>query len=197
MASYIQEIPRKIFFDGDSLFATSGVGNLRTNESVKACYNSLTGAKPVPSYNAVSAKTVAQLISDFPTKIGQWSKPNDIVVCNAATNSLGSLQNPTTVFNEISDYVDLVKSYGLKIVYVTMTARTIAYANMEADRLTLNISIRNLSTLDGVGDAGANTLFDSVADTSNATYYTDGLHMTSAGSTIYGQSITPAIQPLL
>lgn len=196
MSSFKTTDQRKIFFDGDSLFATSQGGD-RTNESILACYNGLTGTRPAASFNAVSAKTVAALIADFPNKIGQWSKPNDIVVCNASTNSLAAYQDPSLVFADIQTYVNLVKSYGLKIVYGTMTARTVSYGNMEADRLTLNTSIRGLNTLDGVADPGANALFDSVADVSNGTYYTDGLHMTSAGAIIYGQTFISPVQSLL
>lgn len=195
IANYYQ---KKLIFDGNSLFNRSLANTTSGHGAPLACYAAMTGTKPPMFSYALGGRTVQQLIDEFGTKIAPYIKPNDILVFNEATNSLQSLQNKDSVYNQIVRYSNLVHAKGAKIVVLTLTARTVAagYGNFETDRLALNVLIRNSSSFDAVCDVGGLTEFNSTAAAGNATYYNaDGLHLESAGTTLYGQTIQPTIQP--
>lgn len=184
--------PRQLFFDGNSLFARANANLANALASPLYLYSQLTSPKPPMFAYPLSGASIAELITAFPTKIAPYIRAGDILLMNEVTNELGDSQNPTTTYNYLLQYRDLVHALGAKIVVMTMPARVITYANMEIDRLSLNANIlANASQFDGVADSGGQTEFNSIAATLNTTYYNaDQLHFTTAGYQLY---VTPAI----
>ncbi|MES2382479.1 MAG: GDSL-type esterase/lipase family protein [Bacteroidota bacterium] len=193
----VNSFQKQLVFDGNSLFNRSTSNTTSGFGAPLACYSAMTGTKPPISYYALGGRTVAQLITEFGTKIAPYIHPNDIVVFNEATNSLQGLQNPDSVYNQIIRYRNLVRAKGAKIIVLTLTARTTAagYANFEIDRLYLNNLINTGGAFDGICDTGNDSHFNSPVAALSATYYDpDGLHFTSTGYTLYGQLIQATIQ---
>jgi len=194
-------LPKQLVNVGNSLFARGVVGGTGNVENVKeapvACYNAMTGLRPPMYTYAVSGKTIAQLITDFTTKVAPQLRPGDIVVMNEVTNTIGSTASTVTARTDLLIMRDSVRAHGAKIVVVTMTARSLIYPNVENDRLAINAwMLANAAQFDGVVDAGGDSHFNSVPSTTNTTYYNaDQLHFTSAGYTLYGQLIQAVIQP--
>ena len=194
-------------FDGDSLFARGNGNVANVFEAPYACYDALaTALSPSPAplifTRAISGRTITVLISEFATKVKPSLRPNDIVIMNELTNELQAVQDINAVYSTLQSYCALVRAENCKVVIATLTARGAAgsYANTETDRLALNTMIRNgwSSFADGMADVGGLSQFNSVAATSNTTYYdTDFLHFKSPGYLLYGQTFAPVIQGLL
>lgn len=188
---------KQLIFHGNSL-GSRGNGNIvNAGEAPSAMYLAMTGNKP-PMFNySVSGKTIAQLITDFPTVVLPQLHRGDVVVMNEVTNTVGTTANTVTARTDMLQYRDSVWAHGAKIVVVTMTARSLIYPNVENDRLAINAwMLANAAQFDGVVDAGGNAAFNSVSSTTNTAYYNaDALHFTSAGYTLYGQLIQAVIQP--
>jgi len=199
MFNVAQPYRKQLIIDGDSLFARGNGNATAVFEAPIALYNALTGTRPPIFMYAVSGKSIAQLISDFPTKIAPFIKKGDIVVMNETTNSLNTLQSASLTFDDLLDYRDLVWGLGAKIVVGTMTARGTGYVGIETDRLALNTLItNNASEFDKVCDVGGLSEFNSVAATASTTYYdADTLHFKTAGYNLYGQTFASKVQELL
>lgn len=195
---------QSVFIDGNSLTQKDGTNadlkyrmpltlfsTLRTNSKIFA-----------GQYYGVSGKRTSQLITDFPTKIAPYLKPNDIVVLWEITNDIGSGGvTAQQAYDNVVTYVNLVRALSAKCVVVGFIARD--FAGDAADIMTRGFNCNallaaNPSVYDGFVNVGTDAAFDTRADASNTTYYTtDKIHLSNVGYDLIATLIEPAIRALI
>lgn len=188
----------QVVFDGNSL--TNGHSSANPGYTDRV----VNARSPLTAYNVgVSGQTIVQMTADAVTQIdplhsGVYTK--NVVVCWEITNYLASIQNPTTVYNAVVSYCQARRAAGWKVVVVTCLPRTSGglYAGFEADRQTVNTNIRtNWATFaDALADVGDDATIGPALASDNTTYYSDKLHLTSAGYLIVANLVGAAIGTL-
>lgn len=193
---------RKIFFDGNSLSELSG-GNLRNGRRYPTtAYNALTGLRPALVHQGLGSTRTAQRTADFPTRIGQYSKPGDIVVflemVNEARDGLSAAQMHT---NYLAYATQAVNNYGMLCFLVTCPAGKLL--GDPADTITrtqaCNDLLRsNYGVATGLIDAAAIPGLDTEAGITNTeNYNNDQLHLTDIGYDLVGNHAATVIQPYI
>lgn len=190
---------KQVVFDGNSLT----VGYVAFPGMTDVAIAGITGGLWRASNFGVSGQTIEQMASDAATQIDPLYRSGfskNILVCWEGTNALQTLQNPTTVYNDIVSYCQARQAAGWKVVIVTVPPRTAAgvYANFETDRQTLNTNINtNYATFaDARADVGGDATIGGATAPNNTTYYSDKTHLTSAGYAIAANIIKTAINAL-
>lgn len=198
----IHSIPVKLVFDGNSLFNLGGAPSsyilFGFSVSNRTRVDFIGNIKaPVISDYSIQGKTIAQLITDFPTKIQPYVNKNDIIVFWELVNSLRTGSTPAQALTDLKSYCALAKQYVSK-VYVLTCAPDGKLGFSNSDRLTLNaLILSDPSFCDGVIDICQRPEFDNVSDALNTTYYNvDSLHHTQAGSNVIGDYIYNYFLPL-
>ncbi len=201
---YILKQQQQVIVDGNSLTQKDGTdlnfkyrmpltlfSTLRTN-------NKIFGGQ----HYGISGKRTSQLITDFPTKIAPYLKPNDIVVLWEITNDIGSGGvTAQQAYDNVVTYVNLIRALGAKCVVVGFIARDFAgdAADINTRGFACNALLAaNPNVYDGFVDVGTNTAFDTKADASNLTYYlADKIHLTNVGYDLIATLIEPTIRGLI
>jgi len=173
--AYLYGGPGQVIWDGDSL--TFGSTNSYPNQVV----TTLSGLKV-----AVSGRTIAQMITDAPTKVDIHYRPyipRNVVSFWGGTNDLGQGDSATTTFNRLLSYVSARRAVGWQVYVKTVTKRGDApfTAGMETERQSYNTQVINGAAANGytVLDVASDALLQ---DTSNTTYYgADKEHLTTTG----------------
>ena len=196
MINIINYLPKKLIFDGNSLFNLLGkastpyvLNGFSVSSRVRS--NNITGGKNAVIHDySVQGKTTVQLTSDFPTKVQPYINKNDVLIFWELTNDLASGQTPAQCLTNLKAYCSLAKTYCKK-VYILTCIPDDSGRYLDADRLTLNsLILADTSFCDGIIDICALPEFDALADASNTTYYqTDKLHLTLAGFNLVGDTI--------
>lgn len=147
----------------------------------------------------IAGQTTAQIIAGFPTTGAlcyDRSKSKNIYMVWEGTNSLFFGASAATTIADLQTLWALARATGYKVVAMTILPRSNVGTpvTFEADRQTVNTWIRaNGSLYDALADCAANTTIGDAGDETNATYYTDLVHMTDAGYAIVAGICATAI----
>lgn len=123
-------------------------------------------------------------------KVGASDK--EILMLLAGTNNSGGVASVAEGL--LDDLASEFQADGMQVVAGTLPARTTNMSFVDAFNVLVRANASGYS--DGVADVGADPLFDEEADALDATYYTDGIHMTTAGYTQVGVVFTTAVNLL-
>jgi lysophospholipase L1-like esterase len=174
-----------LVFDGDSLtWGHSSKGGQtyprQTAEGVNATV-----------YNfGVSGQGSAAMLADAVTQVDAVYDATKVnIVCAwIGTNDILTGGAPTTTYNNIKAYHDGRRAAGFKTLVFTIMPRTGGAddAGHNTRRIAVNDLIRaNWATFaDGLVDVANDPVLGNVANTTNATYFSDQTHLTNAGYAI-------------
>jgi lysophospholipase L1-like esterase len=133
----------------------------------------------------VAGRTVADMVSAFAADVSAYAnalRPEQAAVMWGGTNDVNAGESAATVEARIDSWCALARAEGLSIILGTIIARSDFDAGEVTIQGTLNTWLRGAGPdCDGVADFQANAAFDDQADTANATYYSDGIHLTTTG----------------
>lgn len=187
---------RTLIFDGDSITVGAGAATpyptqllatlgIATNDWINV---------------ALSGQTTTNCFSDFDTQIWPYTNSGDpIYIIWAGTNDLKLGGTAATTWTGIQALAARARTCGFKVVQLTILPRSDAGTpgSFEADRQTVNTNIRNNSTLfDAIADVGADPTIGDAGDETNATYYQDLVHLTTAGNAIVAGLVQTALSGL-
>lgn len=185
-------LQRKVFFVGNSLSNLSG-GNVYSGKRFpQTCYQNLIDSGCVRNpfnCNAISGKTTAQLIADFPTQVKPYLRPGDVVFLWGLTVDIKNGATPEQAYQDYITYSNLVHDCGSRIVVGTMIARNATGDGtaIETSRLAVNAYVRtDTINFNGVADFGMMSQFDAQSDCSSSNYDPDFLHLANAGYDLCG-----------
>lgn len=191
----------RIVCDGNSM--TYGTG---TTTLLKAYPKQLIRSiNDIVNYEAahnigIAGQTTPQIITAYPNRAAlcfDTSKSKNIYVPWECTNDLFFGASAATAYSNYVTLCGLARDTGYKVVAVTVLPRSNSGTpgTFEADRQTVNTNIRNnwASFADALADVAANTTIGDAGDETNATYYSDLVHMTDAGYLIVADIIKTAI----
>jgi len=155
------------------------------------------------SYNVgVSGQTTIQMIEDGVAQIDSYysSYKNAVVVCWEGTNDIKLGASATDAYNNLVTYCQARQAAGFKVVILTILPRSDAGTPVDfnTSRATVNTNIRNnyATFADAVADVAANTDIGEDGDSENATYYTDKVHLKTAGYNIVAGIVAATINAL-
>lgn len=198
-------VRRQLVCDGDSLTAGVGVADATTQSyppQLRSLYN---GPNSFNLYNfGIAGQTTSDINSDASTQIDilyDSAMSSNFCLVWAGTNDLVAGTSPATVYNNLKTYWAARRSAGWKVVAFTALPRSApgVPAGFEADRQTLNTSIRSDSSLyDAIVDLAADSRIGDSGDELNTTYYDgDKTHLNQAGYAIVASLAQAALAPLL
>lgn len=186
----------QVIFDGNSM--TDGSTSSYPATTVAA----LTGTWYSRNFG-VSGQTTTQMISDGVSQIDPFYDSrvtNNVLVAWEATNELKLGVSATDAYNNLVAYCRARKNAGFKVVVPTILPRSESGTpeDFNTKRATVNTNIRNnyASFATAIADVAANTDIGEDGDSENATYYTDKVHMTTAGYNIVAGIVKAAIDTL-
>lgn len=198
-------LQRRLIFLGDSLLNCTGAdpvvlgGHYIPTKVYEQCrINTTLGLHTFAS----SGNTLANIITTWST-YSAMIRPDDIVVINAVTNDLGTnLRTAAQAYTDLTTICGYISAIGAISVVCTMPARNKVGdpADIETQRTNYNTSVRTNSPVvcDYVCDVGLDPMFDTQADTANATNYnTDLLHLDVAGSDKFAFLIIGTVSTIL
>lgn len=188
---------RNLVLEGDSLTTGAGLSSINTwGEKVVASLGDLSWGT---SLRAVGG---SKLIDDVAPRFGSnvlAYRDNryfrNILTVWAGTNDLINSVPADAIFQAYKDYLLNAREHGFETLAFTTLPRSAFTADQEAQRVKLNQLIRAeyASFADGLVDVDAEAL---LSDPSNLTYYSDGTHLTSAGTTLVAARVVSAINSL-
>jgi hypothetical protein len=136
---------------------------------------------------AVSGSTTADLILRESSDIAQRRKSNDCIVVWCGVND--NTQTEAYIYNNLAAFCQTMKGAGYKVVICTEIDA--APAGWTAKYQALNAMIyADHSFADGLADLGAQP---ELQDHTNATYFSDGTHLTTAGYTLVANVIATVL----
>lgn len=193
-----------IHFIGNSLFALgagSATGTTNSHYIPQAVYSNILSRYCFRSI-AVSARTQTQINASLSTDTVPYVTTGDIVVMWEGTNdmTLNGLTGAQAYANLVTA-CDTIRNTGAKLVLLTAISRgdggTPSATQTKIEDYNTLMMANSSSICDSLYDPFANSVFNTVAATSNTTYYTtDKIHLASAGQSIIVSGITSAIQSL-
>lgn len=128
----------------------------------------------------------------------KWVDYNVLVVWEI-TNELNAGIAAATALSNYTTYCTNRRAVGWKVIAVTVLPRTSASGTFEADRQTVNTSIRAgwTSYADALADVAADSRIGDAGDQNDLTYYlADAIHLTTAGAAVVAGIVTTAITGL-
>lgn len=195
-----------IVFCGNSLtFAATYIQNMTSADWTHQYH--------LHNYGENGATTLTMPVPDVSLQV-----PGGANVCVVweGTNHLGAGATAVATYNALVAFCAARKAEGWQVIIMSILPRTDAAkpANFDANRATINGNFRtdfDAATSDAyafgpaVGttyadllcDVAADTLIGEDGDSDNTTYYSDKLHMTTAGYNIIGGHVRPAVKLLL
>lgn len=192
---------RNIIFDGNSIVEGGPNNTILDFTGVSAASLGL-GFQDYFNYG-ISGQTTAQMVTAGVSRIDpQYNaalrSSYNIVCFFEITNDLLTTQNAVTSQANVKAYCLARRAAGFKVVVGTCLPRTGQYAGFEADRLAVNAWIRANYTnfADALADIGNDATIGQTGQASNATYYSDGTHPTTAGHAIVATYFQAAITAL-
>lgn len=123
------------------------------------------------------------------------ARPANILVVWLGTNDINTGDSGSTAYTQLVSYCQARQAAGWQVVVCTMLPRG---AGNETARTTFNTSIRTdwATFADALADIAADTTIGDLGDESNATYYSDSVHLTAAGATIAMGYVETAVRSL-
>lgn len=177
----------RIRCDGDSLTAASYPTTLfgLLGSSYEVANNGEGGATAATMATEAQAQNGDYCRSYFRTYYVLWAGTNDIAGGATAAATHANLRSCWAT----------MKANGARVVAVNIIKRAMFDAGMETKRQAVNALIAaDVGTLcDALVDVSARAEF---SDTGDATYFTDGTHLTSAGYAIVAALVKSAIDSL-
>lgn len=154
---------------------------------------------------AISGTQTAAMLTQAQTIVDWRYTPNNsknVYVFWGGTGDLAIGGSVESTYQNIVDACQGRRLAGFRVIVILIAPRTAAtlfgptFAEFEARRLQLNALINANYTqfADGVYDPNSDPRLLDPADT---TYYSDGVHMTTAGYTIIAEGVFVAIEDLL
>lgn len=197
-----------IIFEGDSLTAGQGASDANhvypklVRDEMDAdglTYNYyLNSGQGGDTLEQMDTAFGGDLGNDFDTQIDPYGfRQRDVVVLWGGTNDIAAAASLATVETRLQTLAEAIRAAGAKVVVLTCIARSNHDAAEETVRTDYNTWIRaNWTTFaDKLVDVANEPEFDAQADTSNLTYYGDGVHLTDAGYAIIAAKVYAAINP--
>lgn len=192
--------PIYIVFEGDSLTANDTYP-LRAVAGLGADYRRINVAAGGETWTQMQTARAAQcdpyIAANHCTILSIWAGINDMVhVPNSPTLT-------TTVLGRLQSYVTAAKTAGWPLVVVytlTPCGDALVDAQYETERLSYNTQLRAGYAgwgADGLVDPGGDATIGDVANVGNTTWFTDGLHLTTAGQNIVGDLATAVLEGLV
>lgn len=187
-----------IVFDGDSMTVGSG-GQGALNYPAYAA----AGLDPrsVITNKGVGGQTLLLMESDAATDIDSLKSatlPN-LLVALGGTNDLFFGADAATTYNRLVTYCTNRRAAGWKVVVFTILPRSdSAPGSFEADRQTVNTSIRNgwATFADALADIASDTRIGDSGDETGPYYSGDNVHPSSRGYQVIAEWAQKAIIPL-
>jgi hypothetical protein len=134
---------------------------------------------------ALGGARLADIITDFPTQVlplFDARRERNIILLRIGTNDILDSSSAAYILAGITTYCGMAIAAGFKIIVGTITTATVAHytAPMQTVRGTVNSGILSNSI-------GATAIWDvaalpQLADPTDLTWYTDGLHCITASS---------------
>lgn len=179
----------QVVFDGQSLnnspSATSYPAQLMAGRSVSWCNVAINGTAVDALATSAPARRDLVLRHMESTVLVFVGGQSDLVLGDSAA----------TLLADMVSYATAARTAGAdRVVMATVPPSTSYTAPQEAERGTLNPLIRASSAWDAVLDLAAAT---NLTDASNATYYADGLHWTTAGALAAATAAAPVLDAVL
>ncbi len=196
----LQSPTTQVVFAGDSLTAGS-FSTLGLNYPTQITY-----PWSVRTYNyGAPGQTAAQLSTYVAAQInGAFSASYSRNVCCLwiGTNDLDAATAPATVYSTLQSLCTSIQGAGFKVVVLTTLPRSSSSGTFEADRQTLNASIRSgfsglTLACDAVADVGADATIGAAGSQNSGTYYSsDHIHLLNAGYLIVAGIVGTALAGL-
>lgn len=152
----------------------------------------------------VSAKTLANLLSDYPTvaaPFAQTGYAKNILVIQEGTNSIIGGQTAAQCLATLDELVELALADYDAVVIVTCIPSGAITGGDETDRLAYNTGVLARASESGgiwVADPCEDAVFDEETDAQNSTYYlnppTDATHLKNAGYVVMEPYIRTAVE---
>ena len=204
-------VDHRVFYDGDSI-----VFGLGLTETTSLPYKITQAGNFYWLYDNVagSGQTLADIIVSAQTDIdpNYDSAFSPIVVFDGGTNDLFYEIPPATIISQIQQYGNARKAVGFSAIYLGILPRSDASkpANFDANKATINNALlTDFSVasgtpnvwLPGGGIAYADAFIDwssiaELSDSTNLTYYQDGLHPTAAAIAVAATYVAAAINEI-
>jgi lysophospholipase L1-like esterase len=106
----------------------------------------------------------------------------------------------TQCFDTLKAYCQTMRATGWKIVLLTLLPTDPSLfvgLNLNTKIAAVNTSIRgDASFYDALADIAGDATMGNVANTTNLTYYADGIHPTATGQALLAPYVTAAVQTL-
>jgi hypothetical protein len=177
--------------EGDSLTAAAGSwGDVWLNHRAAAGYTSLNVATGGHTFAQMVATIDAQIFANHPEVVGIFAQANNLA---------GAPDGATLAEQILSQFVDVVRAKGIKVVGFTSSPQAAPAGNPASHnpkRAGFDSAMRAAyagGRLDGLADVAADPVIGPDAAAANTVLYTDGLHMTAYGYERLGQLTIPAL----
>lgn len=178
-------------FDGQSLNNTPSAGVTSYPAQTMA-------GRSVPWVNAaVSGQSFTTLATTAAIRTDYLVKQADstvLVLCGGTSDILDG-DSAATVASDMAAYASARRSAGVdRVIATTITGNTAFTGPQESVRVAANALILADATYDAVVDLASVPELDDPAD---VTYYSDGLHWTTAGATAAAGAVGPVLSSVL
>jgi hypothetical protein len=139
---------------------------------------------------------ITEAATRIDTRLSSWNKANILVGWEGRNHVVVSGASAATAYSSLATYYAARQAAGWKVVAATVLP---SQSLSNVTRATLNQSIRdNWQTFaDALADLAADPTIGPDGANSNATYYSDTIHLTAAGNAVAAQVFADAIEPLL
>lgn len=202
---------KQLYFLGNSLSNQADVAGSNIAHGYRyplTCYASLIAANPNEKLSmqtyAVPGILTQTMIDNFTTLIKPYITSRDIIIhWGIVTDLVANGGNLTAEQAEAKwdTMMDLLVATGAKVISCTMIACDSAAGgngDLETNRLAVNTYIKSNTKGVTICDLAADSIFDTISDASNATYYiADKIHLTNDGYDTVAGLVQSTVQSLL
>jgi len=186
-------IGKTVCFEGDSKPSASN--------SYAHLYAASGSPRSIVTKTSASGSTLATMIARASSVDERLTGGNNILCIDIGTNDLSSVASESQWLTDYASYCDARRAAGWKVVIITVLPKSALDSNLPlflSRRATVNAAFRTWVGIhcDAISDVAANSVIGDDADASNVTYYSDGVHNTSAGYAIHDSITRPVIDAL-
>ena len=191
---YTDRLSRWVVFDGDSLTYGQGVTN-------GTHYPPVTVAATSRQWHGVNVAIGGQKLGSMttagPTRVDtQYDATREKNVLVIWSSNDLSVSTAAETHDLLEAYCLARQAAGWTVLVCNATPRTTSGFNTLRNAYNVLIAANYTDYADGLIDLAADSTIGDDADASNATYYGDGVHMTTAGYAIVAGLVTTALDAL-
>jgi lysophospholipase L1-like esterase len=183
----------RLVFDGQSLNIQPGV-NIAYPRQLRNLLGDIVYNVP-----AIGDCAFSDLINDFGQRTAPYATKGQrtILMMNGGTNDALSGSNGATIYATFGTYAATARTAGFgKVIANTIPPNVGSTGSFETARTTANSLI--LADASHYFDATADFASDSrLSDYTNLTYYSDGIHWTTAGCQAAASIMAPVARPFI